>query len=325
MANFKRYPIIGASKYEVTHDGKVINRKKDTEMGIRKDGRVKITNDEGKQIYITASVEYGRARFEDGRITIRRVGKIDPPSEVDDREIRTTLNFFELGSDYPNYYITRKAEIFHKDNPNEPLQHYENNRVYLYNASLKTTTNVSRFKMFAIYVLGQQNIGPVHVEYFYFMYESKNMTNATITRNDICKAKETISNGTIDESVIDAYSSVVHGRYCGNDPLTEKRVQIIPDKIKYFRYRLLEFYKGVVFVFENRQEFYILDIKTGNRVERTVKNGGINFKLYRIKQIFNIDAKKYDYVREVVMVPMNKLHLDPRKEDLEIIPKIIVF
>lgn len=327
MANYKKYDIVGASKYEVTHDGRVFNKNKDKKLGVREDGRVKITNDEGKQIYITPSRAYNEAKYEDDKTTTRKVGKVDKTSRVDNRPLRTTLNFFDLGPDYPNYYIDRNAEVFHIQNPNVHLMHFAGDRVYLHNSTLKRMVNVNRFKLFAIHVLGQNNIGPVHVEYFYFMYENRNKTNANISRNDVYKARKAMVNveEEEEENMNDYYSSVVLGRYCGDDHLTDKRVQIIPDYIKYFKNRLLEFYKGFVFVFENRQTVYILNIISGKKVHMVLNNGILTFRLYRIMKAYNVMTKGYDYVREIVMVPLNKLHLDPTNEKFEIVTEKVVF
>ena len=164
MANFKRYPIIGASKYEVTHDGKVINRKKDKEMGIRKDGRAKITNDEGNQVYVTPTVEYGRAKIAEGCATTKLKLEEDPYGNIVEKMVPVTPKYYSMGPEFPSYVIDKNADIYHETKPYNPLQDTYANRVIL-TSSNGISRDVNRFKMFAIYALGHKDPSTEYVQF----------------------------------------------------------------------------------------------------------------------------------------------------------------
>ena len=313
MANFKRYPIIGASKYEVTHDGKVFNKNSGKELSIRKDGRYKITNDDGNQVYITASVEYSRARFEDIRETTSKRKIKDSDGNVVDTKIYTVQNLYELSPMFPNYFMDRDANIFNKNNIEQPLAPMSN-WVILYDLD-GTARYYSRYKLFAIYALGQKDIGPVHVEDFYFMFKAWDATNMVSRPNDIHITKAKIEG--YYHSDMGLYGNNVVGTYCGRDPLTQKRVKILPRKIEHFRNRLLEHYPYYVFVYEGVKNFYILHIESGYRVKSVGYGIDTLFHLPILKTEYDYNNKEYKHEAVIFKVPLNKLHMNPKFENFQ--------
>lgn len=253
----KAYVLPYANMYKVNSMGemwKEINGEVIKEIKLRPNHIGRIVDNFGNASYINPLNEFSKLEYENGFYGMR----------------------YSMGPRFPNYHIDSKANIYNIGVPQTPLHVDGENRVLLRDANGGVTA-MNRYKALAIFVFGQLDIGPVHVETEYHRF----------------------------------------GEYNGGDEvedyLNKRKVQIIHPSLMHMNINLLKHYPGYCVSVNNMTgETMVLDCKTGQEVECVREEDFLTLYRMRIPRLVRTETGFRFDGEEDVQLNLEQLKRDPR-------------
>ena len=211
------YVLPYATNYEVNSAGQVANIKTGNELTLRDDNRIKLTNDRSEVIYIYPLRTYNELHYMYGGFG----------------------GTYQMGPEFPDYFMkieNFRPVIYNVGYPTQPISEDKYNNVRLLD-STGVRTRINIFKALAIYKLGQEDVGFVHIETHFHNFGYKGSD----------KHIEPVS-----------------------QELSNMNVQILHPALRYAKVNLLKYYPGYCVVDNsNPLNVEIYECRTGKQLETT--------------------------------------------------------